>query len=257
MKTLALLAFIVLFVLATIAFAEVITLKNGDKIEGKIIEKTDKYIKLQTKWGPLEIPLTDIQGMEESNPITDEYNKKRAELADKHFELAMWCKEKGLKEEMKKELESVIALNPDHEGARAELGYVRKEGAWVKKNEPKGELKPPTSREELIALYQKAIELLQSGKYKEAIEAYEKILKVRPNDATALYNTACAYSLMGDKENAVKSLEKAVDAGFTDLAHIKDDTDLDNIRKEDGYKKIIEKLEKSQPPEPPDEGEGN
>jgi tetratricopeptide (TPR) repeat protein len=246
--------FAVLLAFASVAYAETVILKTGDKIEGKVIEETEEYVKLETKWGELKINKSEIEKIERGDPVVEEFNKKRAELAEKHFELAMWCKEKGLKEEMKKELESVIALNPDHEGARAELGYIRKDGAWVKKEEVGKESKPPTSREELVALYQKAIELLQSGKYKEAIEAYEKILKVRPNDATALYNIACAYSLMGEKKKAVEFLGKAVDNGFNDVEHIKNDSDLDNIREEDGYKKIIEKLEKEQPP---DEGEGN
>lgn len=254
MRRVALLIFVLAFGVTCVAYAEVLILKNGDKIEGKVIEETDEYVKLDTKYGVLKVQKSDIEKREKGDPTIEEYNKKKAELAEKHFELAMWCKEKGLKEEMKKELESVITLNPDHEGARAELGYIRKDGAWVKKDQPKEELKPPTSREELMALYQKAIELLQSGKYKEAIEAYEKILKVRPNDANALYNTACAYSLMGEKKKAVEFLGKAVENGFNNVEHIKGDSDLDNIREEDGYKKIIEKLEKEQPP---DEGEGN
>lgn len=261
MRRAALIVLALTFAFASVAYAETVTVtlkdKDGTKIEGKVIEETDQYIKLQTKWGELKIDKSEIEKIEKGDPIVEEYNKKKAELAEKHFELAMWCKGKGLKEEMKKELESVIALNPDHEGARTELGYVRKDGNWVKKDQPKEEAtKPPTSREELIALHRKAIGLLQSGKHKEAIEVYKKILQTNPNDTMALYNVACAYSLMGEKKNAVEFLEKAVENGYNDVDHMKEDTDLDNIRDEDGYKKIIEKLEKAKPPEPPDEGEG-
>jgi len=75
----------------------------------------------------------------------------------------------------------------------------------------------------------------------KAIATYQKTLAENPNDANALYNGACAYSLSGDKEKAVEFLKKAVEAGFKDFAHIEKDTDLNAIRNEAGYKELLHK----------------
>lgn len=56
---------------------------------------------------------------------------------------------------------------------------------------------------------------------------------------TMYYNLACLTALQGDRKKAIEWLEKGVRAGFTDRAWIKKDGDLDSIRNEDGYKKII------------------
>ena len=53
----------------------------------------------------------------------------------------------------------------------------------------------------------------KNGEYEKAIEAYGEILKEDPEDTSALYNTACAYALLKEKEKAVEFLLKAVEAG--------------------------------------------
>jgi len=103
---------------------------------------------------------------------------------------------------------------------------------------------PDEAETEIQKHHAHALELLRDAKYQEAIQEYKKILDVTPDDETALYNTACAYSLLGDKKNAVEFLIRAVKAGFTDFEHIQNDKDLDNIRDEEEYKALIRDKEK-------------
>ena len=56
------------------------------------------------------------------------------------------------------------------------------------------------------------------------------------------YNLACTYSLLNDKKNAMAFFKKSIEAGYTNYAHIQEDTDLDNIRKEDEFQKLIQPL---------------
>jgi hypothetical protein len=58
----------------------------------------------------------------------------------------------------------------------------------------------------------------------------------------SFYNLCCTYSLLNDKPKALEYLEKSVKAGYSDYAHTKVDTDLDNIRNEETYKKILQPL---------------
>lgn len=80
--------------------------------------------------------------------------------------------------------------------------------------------------------------------------------KLNPSESqflgVALYNEACAYSLKGKKEEAIKSLGESIKAGSTDISQIEKDEDLKAIRKMPEYKKLIDDLKKSKKPEKDD-----
>ena len=97
------------------------------------------------------------------------------------------------------------------------------------------------SVQEIRQLHGQAIRQLQGKNFKEAIRLYEKILRGSPKDSTALYNLACTYGLMGDKNRAVKYLRMSVAAGYTNFGHMERDTDLDGIRGHKGYKELLKK----------------
>ena len=48
------------------------------------------------------------------------------------------------------------------------------------------------------------------GKYDEAIKAYEIALTVKPNYFDAIYNMACTYAFMGNKEKVSDTLSKLI-----------------------------------------------
>lgn len=58
------------------------------------------------------------------------------------------------------------------------------------------------------------------------------------------YNTACIYSLMGEKQNAIDYLNKSVDAYYRNVEHLMVDSDLDNLRDLKEYKELVERLKK-------------
>ena len=57
--------------------------------------------------------------------------------------------------------------------------------------------------------------------------------------STTYYNLACLDALDGKKASAVEWLEKSVRAGFIDRDWIRRDVDLDVLRDEAGYKKLL------------------
>jgi len=58
----------------------------------------------------------------------------------------------------------------------------------------------------------------------------------------SFYNLCCTYSLLNDKTKALEYLNKSIKVGYVDYAHTVVDTDLDNIRNEEKYKKLIQPL---------------
>ena len=107
-------------------------------------------------------------------------------------------------------------------------------------------------RQKISDAMEQAVEKLQAKDYDGALAAFEAILKdvdkAGFEDEVKLrvlqlvhYNTACAYSLKGEKEKALDSFEKALEAGFDDFDHIAEDTDLDPLRELPRFKAIVAK----------------
>jgi len=82
-------------------------------------------------------------------------------------------------------------------------------------------------------------EVLQKGK-----DLLLKMLEISPNHQIALYNLACAESLLGNVTEALSTLEQAIDAGYHDLYHMTNDKDFENIKNNDGFYYLIQKLDK-------------
>jgi hypothetical protein len=60
--------------------------------------------------------------------------------------------------------------------------------------------------------------------------------------SSVFYNLSCAFSLINQKDSSVKYLQKAVDSGYSNYNWIKKDSDLINIRENEKYLSLIEKL---------------
>lgn len=60
-----------------------------------------------------------------------------------------------------------------------------------------------------------------------------------PLDKGDYYTAACLYSLTNEKDKALYYLEEAINKGYTRFYHFTRDTDLDNIRDEEGFKEIL------------------
>ncbi len=57
--------------------------------------------------------------------------KLRAGDAETRFALARWCLKSDMRDEGRKLLEEVVALEPEHRKARLLLGHVRRDGRWM------------------------------------------------------------------------------------------------------------------------------
>jgi hypothetical protein len=70
----------------------------------------------------------------------------------------------------------------------------------------------------------------------------EKAVQLGATTPVDLYNVACGYALIGQKEKALDFLGRAVSAGFDDRRLLETDTDLASIRDTDGFQQILGKL---------------
>ena len=72
-----------------------------------------------------------------------------------------------------------------------------------------------------------------------AAASLEKAVQLGADTPNDLYNVACGYALLGQKEKALDWLEGAAAAGFDDKRLAESDTDLSSLRGEARFKAFL------------------
>jgi len=127
-----------------VAMADTLHLANGGKLEGKVVERRDGKLHVVLDGAgldavPVVIAASEVVRIEPSRTRLEEYTARASALAfvdvEGRLALALWCKEQGLLEPMRRELERVVELDPDHAQARELLGHERVDGRWMGKEQ--------------------------------------------------------------------------------------------------------------------------
>ncbi|WP_245326346.1 DUF6624 domain-containing protein [Hymenobacter wooponensis] len=98
---------------------------------------------------------------------------------------------------------------------------------------------------EFRKLNQQAADAYAAKSYKSSGELYDqafKQAKAQPS-STDLYNAACSWALAGDATKAFQYLDKATAAGWENVAHVKQDTDLTTLHADKRWQPMLAKLE--------------
>ncbi|HYN81988.1 MAG TPA: protein kinase [Gemmatimonadaceae bacterium] len=67
-----------------------------------------------------------------------------------------------------------------------------------------------------------------------------RALTINPDDPLLLYNISCMYALLGNSNEALDCLEKAVDKGYGQKDWVAHDADLDSLREMPRFRLIVE-----------------
>lgn len=98
--------------------------------------------------------------------------------------------------------------------------------------------------EAIARLHEEAAEHYGAGRTEEALARWVEILRSRPRDTTALYNSACAVTRLGFPDEAFKLLDLAVQCGFVNFEHLKRDPDLEPLRGDPRFAELLASIEK-------------
>ncbi len=90
-----------------------------------------------------------------------------------------------------------------------------------------------------MAALNRASGLRMQGKLDQAVAAMEKAVERSPKSGDAWYDYACYLSLSGNKVEALVALKKALVLTPKSVSMAKTDTDLDPLRKEPEFKKLV------------------
>jgi hypothetical protein len=100
--------------------------------------------------------------------------------------------------------------------------------------------------QDYATLAKQAYKVYEDREYAKSVEIFEQAFKLGKPKSSDLYNAACSASLATQTDKAFDFLGQAIDAGYSNLGHLKSDTDLGSLYKDNRWKEIIAKIEKKQ-----------
>ena len=180
-------SFLLLIASSPLVRAETVVLKSGKQIEGKIIEKTDEYIKIEVSGVPLTFWLDEVVGGQE-------------ELDD---------------------APGTVNLGSSSFQAEAEK-YLNELGQFYLNKEYGDAL---VSLKKLLELYPDRPDLHQAlgvlyyyvGRSQEAVSSFEKALIIQPNEPNTYLCLGIVYDSLGRQSEAGEALNKAIELFKEDL----------------------------------------
>jgi adenylate cyclase len=80
------------------------------------------------------------------------------------------------------------------------------------------------------------------GEIDRGLEWVERARSLDPDDGGTLYNIACAYARAGRADQALDTLEDALDRAVTNLAWIANDPDWSELRGHPRFQELLSRL---------------
>lgn len=84
----------------------------------------------------------------------------------------------------------------------------------------------------------------KQGRINDGLRMDRRLVRLQPENSTAHYNLACSLALKKRNPEALRSLEKSVELGYIDCEWMHQDPDLEGLRENPGYKKLLASLRK-------------
>ncbi len=86
------------------------------------------------------------------------------------------------------------------------------------------------------------------GRRDKARDFAARAIEVRPDSFATYYNVACAYSVLGDVDDALVMLDRAVQHGRGNLEWIGQDPDLNALRPDPRFKALLDRIQDTPAP---------
>ena len=120
---------------------DLVKLNNGGELRGKIDPSGDhkQQIRIETLTGAIVVvERSETQFITTRSAAVEEYETRARRVEDTvegHWELAEWCRQRGLTKQRETQLIRLTEISPDHDKAQSILGRVWHQGAWIDRDE--------------------------------------------------------------------------------------------------------------------------
>lgn len=119
--------------------ADVVFLKSGSKLEGRVVERSETSVEIDIGAGSLTLPMSSVERIEEGRSLLDEVDERAGALSaddlDGWLELARWASRVGLGAQSRWAYEHVLEIDPRNPEANRALGRVEIDGRWLTEEE--------------------------------------------------------------------------------------------------------------------------
>jgi len=82
----------------------------------------------------------------------------------------------------------------------------------------------------------------QQGLLEKGLEIDQRLVQMRPRDPRYHYSLACSHSLLGHIDPGLAALSHALQLGYNKVEKLTDDPDLDNLKRDSRYHKMVREL---------------
>lgn len=220
------------FYLPGFVFAETLILKSGRRIQAKILEKTDRYIKVEIDGAPVYYELKYISSIKQGNEPANSAGLESLRDVSSCFEKSIEYILAGNLQAAKTEMNQGLKINPDDANVLGgleiinglEKGLIGKDyaidffkgiyyiitkqpGLAITELERAAQLSP----KEADVYYHLGVSYYSLGKLKEAAENFKKSLEIRPEDAEVCFDLAVIYFSLDSYQESFNYAKEAVE----------------------------------------------
>ncbi len=82
----------------------------------------------------------------------------------------------------------------------------------------------------------------KKGLIDDGLRMDRKLVRLQPDNPTAHYNLGCSLALKSRQADALRSLQKAVELGYSDSEWMREDPDLASLQQHPQFQKILQAL---------------
>ncbi|MGB6849823.1 MAG: hypothetical protein WBG05_16625, partial [Thermoanaerobaculia bacterium] len=185
--------------------ADVVYIKGGGKLEGRIVEQTESSVEVDIGAGTLTFPMSSVERVEKGRSPLDDYDERVQGLAendrDGWLELARWASGVGLGTQSLRAYEHVLTLDPNNPEANKALGRVQVDGRWMTGDEAyrargyvqfEGQWMTPAEQESILRTREADQAAAQARAQSDEAQAREAEARAREAEAQAQQTTYAA-----------------------------------------------------------------
>src|SRR5436190_7691876 len=99
--------------------------------------------------------------------------------------------------------------------------------------------------EEARAFNLGAIILARSGEVERAKQWNERAMSLAPDDDAILYNASCVFAVLGEEDQALAGLQRAIEAGLAGGDWVSHDPDWERLRNHPRFQTLVQRLRRS------------
>jgi serine/threonine protein kinase/Tfp pilus assembly protein PilF len=186
----------------------------------------------------------------ESRRTIEEILRENSEFYPGYLRLGMIAELSNDLEGALKYYRRAAELKPyDEDAWRYLAGIHRKQGNIPAAEEAALKVIEITSRkleaslDDIIVMSRLAEAYARFGSREEANATLKRVLELEPNDGLAVYNCACAYALLGEKNSSLILLRRAFESGFRTVGHwARMDSAFHSMRRDEEFQKLLTEI---------------